>query len=302
MSVSTCPVRGGPWPAWGKLGMGADGSVGEPPPRPTSGAPGAVEAEQPPPPEAPPPPGPPAPPPPSPGRGSTWTAGRVIALVLGVVLGLTGVGVLATGGVALWADRVARDDSGYLSSTTGLHTSAYAVASESVVVHGEENWALSEWLFGDVRVRATSTGSAPVFVGIAATSDVRDYLAGVGHATVADFRGGAASYRMHPGGAPAQAPGDSDIWVAEATGSGTATVSWPMTDGDWTVVVMNADGSRDVDVQAEMGASMPFLDWLPEVLLVTGAVLFLLGMVLVVVGVLPRRARAPAPPATGPPA
>ena len=222
--------------------------------------------------------------------------------MLGVVLSLTGVGVLATGGVALWADRVVRDDAGYLSSTTGLRTPAYALASESVVVHGEEDWGVAEWLFGDVRLRATTTGSAPVFIGVAATSDARDYLAGVGHTTVADFRGGTASYRMHAGGAPAQPPGDSDIWVAEASGSGTATVSWPMTDGDWTVVVMNADGSRDVDVQVEMGATMPFLDWLPEALLVTGAVLLLLGLALTVIGVVPRRSRVPAPPAAGPPA
>ena len=243
---------------------------------------------------------PPTPAPPPPGGGGGWSAGRVVAVVLGVVVALIGMGVLAAGGTALWADQAVRDDDGYISSSTRLQTPSYALASESVLVDSGEDWNLSERLIGDVRFRATSATSAPVFVGIAATSDARAYLADVGHSTVADLRDGAASYRPYAGGPPNQPPGDADIWVAGATGSGIATVEWPMTDGDWTVVVMNADGSRAVDVQAEVGATMPFLDWVPEVLLVTGAIVLVVGLALFVAGVVPRRPRAAATPTPTP--
>jgi hypothetical protein len=51
-------------------------------------------------------------------RRSGWTAGRITALVIGVLLVLVSLGLLASGGTALWADRTQRD-AGYV--TTDVH-------------------------------------------------------------------------------------------------------------------------------------------------------------------------------------
>src|SRR5262245_52468381 len=62
-------------------------------------------------------------------RRSGWTAGRITALVVGVLLAMVSLGLLAGGGTALWADRTQRD-AGY--ATTDVHefaTSGSALAT-----------------------------------------------------------------------------------------------------------------------------------------------------------------------------
>jgi hypothetical protein len=42
-------------------------------------------------------------------------------------------------------------------------------------------------------------------------------------------------------------------------GTGTQRLDWDVKDGSWSVVVMNADGSRGVDTTISAGAKVPFL-------------------------------------------
>ena len=58
--------------------------------------------------------------------------------------------------------------------------------------------------------------------------------------------------------APA-APASKRIWAASAHGTGMQTVTWDVKHGDWSVVVMNADGSRGVDTGVSAGADFPIL-------------------------------------------
>ena len=79
-------------------------------------------------------------------------------------------------------------------------------------------WLLPDALIGDVRLTATGAGDQDVFLGLAATEDVRAYLAGVGHATVVDVEtsgpsAGEPVYRDTPGGEPATQPAAGDIWA-----------------------------------------------------------------------------------------
>ena len=69
---------------------------------------------------------------PSPGR-SGWTAGRVVALCIGSVLGLVSIGVLAGGGAIAWLDHTQRDASGYLTSPARTFaTSTYAITTDRI--------------------------------------------------------------------------------------------------------------------------------------------------------------------------
>jgi hypothetical protein len=123
---------------------------------------------------------------------------------------------------------------------------------------------------------------------------VRRYLAGVAHANLLDITGLGAHpvYRVVPGGAPSVPPGDAPIWVASASGTGQQSLTWKLRTGDWSVVVMNADGSRAVDVDAAAGAQLPALGWLVGGLLTGAVIAALLGLLLLFLGL---RSRQEAP-------
>ena len=235
--------------------------------------------------------------PPTPGTGGRWTAGRVVAVVIGAVLALTASGLLVAGFGTLWADRVARDADGYLASPVRtLSTGQYAVVSEQITMNTPDvSWALPDRWLGTVRLEATSTGGqGPLFVGVGPTADVSSYLSSVGYATVVNLTARTTTYREHAGAAPATPPGEATFWSASVSGTGTQTLSWKPQPGDWTLVVMNADGSQGVAVNAAIAATLPVLGWLWVVLVVSGLVLLAIGVLVIVLGVM-SASRAPTP-------
>ena len=259
---------------------------GRPPGPPTAAPTGAVPDQRPAPLTAGgPPPGSAAPPGLATAPPSAWTAGRVVSLVVGVMLlvfsALVGLaaGAMAIGGAVL------RDGDGYLmSGTTGLSTSTYALASTSVEIHTDApGTVLPERLLGDAKVTARSTNGAPLFLGVAASSDVDRYLGGVAHATVVGMSGNGAQYRLSPGLRPRTPPTGRTFWVAQSTGTGERTITWPVHQGDWTVVVMNADGSASVRADVSAGATVPVVGWVTAVMAIGTGVGILLGLVLVLV-------------------
>ncbi|MEU7788919.1 DUF4389 domain-containing protein [Amycolatopsis sp. NPDC049159] len=217
-----------------------------------------------------------------------WTAGRIVAAVTGAVLVFGSMGLLTGGGAVLWADRTQRDADGYLTASATFVSDGYAVATDPVALQGVAAPKATAVL-GDVRIRAADTAGRPVFVGIGRTADVERYLAATEYTT--------AGNRTHPGGAPAVLPGDAGVWVASASGAGTQTVGWPVRDGQWTAVVMNADSSRGVSVRADAGATAPALGWIALALLASGAVTLAGGVVLIAVAA-HRASRRPGTPHT----
>lgn len=185
-----------------------------------------------------------------------WTRGRVIALVI-ALLGLLSSAAMFLGAFILdAADNEHRDGLFYTSDRTTLETSGHALSIEDVDLDGLHG----DWLLGDVRLRVASTDrDVPIFVGIAGTKDAEEYLGGVAHSTVDEISDPGTRYTDHPGGAPSVRPADADIWVAQSTGSENQDVTWSPQDGSWTVVVMNADGSGDVRVTGDVGATLPLI-------------------------------------------
>ena len=223
-----------------------------------------------------------APPPPSSTPVNRWPAGRVIALVVGTVMVLTSLGV-ATAGISLAvANATMRDDAGFLmSGEESLTTDTFAISTPSLELdaHGPSA-VMPQSLLGDARVTVTTESGSPVFVGLASSSDVATYLDGVSHVTLTDVNGG-VSYRAHLGDAPTAAPADQGIWVAQAQGTGTQSITWPLENGEWTLVLMNADGTAAIAADVAVGAEVPALTWLVAGLLVAAAVGLVVGGVLI---------------------
>ncbi|MGZ8650075.1 MAG: hypothetical protein ACXW08_15840 [Solirubrobacteraceae bacterium] len=188
---------------------------------------------------------------------------RVASLIAASVLGLLSLGLLAAGGGLLWADSK-KDEEGYIS--TGFDpfaTDTRALATEDLDIDATGvGWLIDDDRYGKVRLRAQSQDGKAVFVGIARTRDAARYLSGVHHDLVTDleydpFR---ADYREQAGSRRPGAPGDQRFWAASAQGAGTQTLTWDVEHGNWSVVVMNADASPNVDVKVRAGAEVPFLE------------------------------------------
>ena len=228
------------------------------------------------------------------------SAGRVVLIVLGAIGVLFGLAVLAGGGFLLWADRTQRED-GYLTTPSELFaTPTYALTRTRLEVDADvPNWVWNDNWFGKVRIRGESPGAKTLFIGIGPEAAVAKYLASVAHASVQDveFDPFRATYHPVAGGAPQAPPTDQHFWAASASGVGTQTLTWKVRDGDWTIVLMNTDGSRGVDADIDLGAKLSFVLWVAIGLLIGGALVVVGSTALIVLAA--RRPRPPlAPPVT----
>jgi hypothetical protein len=202
---------------------------------------------------------------------------------------------LLLGGLALVALQLfARDDDGYYTSDTErLETNGYAITSEEIDLTTDPLPWSPEEILGTVRIRVEAVDDESVFVGVGSEAEVAAYLRGVERATIADF-GDPVTYDEQPGGAPRGPPRAEDLWIAQAEGKGEQSVRWDAEGGVWSVVVMNADATRGVAVDADGGVEFEFL-------LLGGLVLAALGLLLLALAVIaaralvrrPGRARAP---------
>jgi hypothetical protein len=224
-------------------------------------------------------------------------AGRIALVITGALTALLASALVLGGGLALYGE-VEKDDDGYL--TTDAHrfsADTRALATENLDVDlGDADWVARPSDLGKVRLEAESRDGKPLFVGVARTSDVERYLSGVPHTTVHDVEAGPfdsfdADYTRHAGQRHPVSPEHADIWAASNQGAGPQTVDWKIEDGDWSVVVMNADGSLGVDADISAGADVPFLNELGWTALGSGAFALVAGIALIALGI--RRPNTP---------
>ena len=59
---------------------------------------------------------------------------------------------------------------------------------------------------------------------------------------------------------------NESFWVKSISGTGSLAVAWKPRPGNWRAVVMNADGSRGVTAELQLGARTSLLWWLAALL------------------------------------
>ena len=189
--------------------------------------------------------------------------GRIVALILGLLLIAPGIGMLF-GGAGLMTLATQRDDAGFTSATIPVATSTAAITTENMTFQvdpGTPQW-LDDALVGEVRI-AVADASEDVFVGIGPRVAVDAWLAEVGHDQIEQIRpttdGWGVTYDNFPGTSAAPPPAGEQFWVAAATGPDGAQLRWQATNGQWTAVVMNSDGSPGVVADVEVGLQTGFL-------------------------------------------
>lgn len=219
---------------------------------------------------------------------------KIVAIIIGVLLIIIGLALLVPGSFLWWLHGTA-DSQGYLNtSERRIESGGHALVTPDVELE------LGDWIPGNwaVQLQATSTSDAPVFLGVGPAGEVADYLSGVPYDEVTNlgwFSSG-VRYEVTGGGsaAPPAPPGEQTFWVAEQEGVGAQTLQWRIRSGNWTAVLMNADGSAPVAADVSLGARLGFLLPLGVGLTVGGVVLLAVGILLVVLGA--RRSREPAQP------
>lgn len=207
----------------------------------------------------------------------------LIAFLLGLVITAAGAALLAVGG-----------SSGTLRS--GYHaigTPTYGFVSDPKQVRSDQNQSLRS---GEATLIVDARNSRrPVFIGVGPTDQVNRYLTGTTYDTVnkIDF-GGNFDFETTrvPGTAQPAAPGDQTFWVAQATGT-NPQLRWKIADGDYRVVVMNADASSNVNTDVRIGLRVPGLHGAALGLTIGGGLLTLLGLGLMIWGIAAKRSRPP---------
>lgn len=214
---------------------------------------------------------------------------KIIALVVGSVLALGSLGLVGGGATLVWAHNTQRDAGGYY--TTEVHryeTETHAIATPQIDLGadpGGPSWNPISSI-GTARVSAERADGGAVFVGIGRARDVQAYLDGVEHVTFRTTRHDPFEprYRLVEGGGPSAVPSTADIWVAAAEGPGLQSAVWDVESGSYTVVVMNADGSAGVRVDASAGLATGWLGAIGAGSIGLGLVLAAISLALLLIG------------------
>ncbi|WP_241726067.1 DUF4389 domain-containing protein [Dietzia sp. DQ12-76] len=232
-----------------------------------------------------------------------------VLLVAGVLLAVFGLGMTAAGAAILVADASQRDGQYAFTDTDRLQTVGHAITTAPLTIHVDEGATVGPYGLDDLislRLRATPVvPGQDVFLGIADASDVSAYLRDVPHAVIGDQpwdpgysagptydwgsgmwgSGNDAETALDevPGTRAPEPPADQDFWAQSTTGAEQQTLTVDLRSGDWVVVVMNADGSRPVWVDVQVGAHTEVFGLAGPGVLIAGLVALALGLPLILV-------------------
>jgi hypothetical protein len=204
-------------------------------------------------------------------------------VAVGVIVATIGA-VMAIGGATLFgifgSDGVLSSDRKPLTTATSALITGVTEIDDAASIAD---------VLGDGRLRlsADAAGGDGVFVGIGPAADVDRYLAGAQTDELTDFEFDTfGSDRIrHAGSAMPAPPAVQDFWVARSAGASRAAIDWKIADGDYRVVLMNADGSRGVAADAKVGVKIPNLPGIGVGFLIAGLVVIAGGAAIVFRGV-----------------
>ena len=207
-----------------------------------------------------------------PKRSTGWIVVGAVIIISGFLTAISGGALLALFG----SDRVLSSGQHQVSTpTTAL------VADLGRVTDIDD----FQYVTGSPTLHVTADNNAegPIFIGIGRADEVDRYLAGVATDRVTDLELSPLELNSvrHGGSGIPGAPAEQNIWVASSTSS-DAELSWEIRDGHYEVVMMNADGSANVQAQTRIGVSLQDSTALWSLVIVVGVVIMVIGGVVVI--------------------
>ncbi|PZS28311.1 MAG: hypothetical protein DLM59_14895 [Pseudonocardiales bacterium] len=195
----------------------------------------------------------------------------MVTVLVGLVLVLVGIGAMVA---------VGPDD----TITSGKHpmsTTMLAIATSP---------ELLQYYGPKLHVTAQSTTAKPVFVGVAGQADADSYLADAPRDVIDQVK---VPWSVHSrtvdkaGTARPVKPVGLDFWIVSATGKGKQSLTWPIANGPYSIVIMNADASPGVSARVSAGLEIAHA-------FATAAIVAVVGLLLIAGGWLLLRRRSPA--------
>ena len=214
--------------------------------------------------------------------------GPILSTIGGGFLAFVAIVLIAAGAALFWVSENKTDANGFYTTASHTYSSpTRALTTQSLDINTDApDWLFSSDNFGRVRIDPGATSSdTPVFVGIARTQDVNAYLNQVQHDEITDVEVDpfAIDKRREAGEARPAMPAAQTFWAASSADG--RPLDWKVRKGEWSVVMMNADGSPGVSVDATVGAKTPLVRDLAWGLTIPGLGLGLIALVLVAFGV-----------------
>ncbi len=221
---------------------------------------------------------------------------KIVLIVLGALLLFCGLGGTALAAVLTAATG---GDGAIESGYHRLATETPALISTTEQVSSGSPVPTSGFGATTITISARSNGQ-PIFLGVARSSDVDGYLAGIAQEEVREInlRPYRVDTRLREGLPIAEPPDDQIIWVAQASGD-NPRLEWQVAEGDYRFVLMNDDGSPEVDAQVQFGIEVNGLREVGIGALIVSILVALAGLALLIWGIRTRGGPARPAPATG---
>ena len=215
-------------------------------------------------------------------------AGKVIVIAISIIVLLIGLGLIAGGGALLWSNTFLRDSEGYYSTrTVNIERDSYAVTTYPAHIEFGPTWLFDWSQLVKVKLKATNNKDSGVFIGVAEEDDLFRYLNGVTYDEIREldinrpFRPPRINYREFPGGVLDTPPGEEGFWKASTDGKGAQVLRWGVEEGRYSLVLMNQDGSRGIDIDGTIGVKVPLIQGIGIGLFIAGLVFILFAFLLV---------------------
>lgn len=237
-------------------------------------------------------------------RGTGHNGWKAVAIIMGGLIILTSIPFLFGGGALMGVTEWLDQGGGYIGvDNVDLSTSTQVLVGKELDIYMSEMDYPSHWMWepdlGDlvtVKIKAESNNGEAIFIGIADAEDAYAVFGDAAYDQVTKFRMEDfrdkypyVEYRYHSGHALNVTPADLDIWVTEISGVGEQTLTWSPESGNYWLIIMNADGSANVDIQTGVGAKVPILGNIGRGLFVGGLVLLAVGVAIVYFGAIKPR-------------
>lgn len=221
---------------------------------------------------------------------------RIIILIGCIMLLIFGI-LLTLGGVALLAYNMGTDADGYSQSNVyEVRSSAYAFALWVAPSRFPSylDWMSAKDIGQSMWTVEPIDSSKKLFIGWAEAADGENYINEFMFETPPIWHWYVEAYYAeieiptsltYNQGAPASSPTEETFWLESVQSNTTSKITW---DAFWKpstnrkiLIIMNANGSSNVEADIQLGFKAPILGWLPFVLIPLGVILCLAGIFLI---------------------
>lgn len=213
------------------------------------------------------------------------SAERIVLIILGVLALLGSVPFIFGGTAVLWVNSTLTDNEGYIcTESVHLDSDSYAIVATPDDMDEDSDWFWWLGRFADLKIEGSNHGaSEQIFIGIADARDVEEYLDDVAYDEMVEFSTEASeiTYDSHTGDRGPVSPTNVSFWAASVYGIEKQTIVWEHEVDDYSLVIMNAEGADEVDVNMVFCVKIPQVGGFGVGILIAGIVLLIIGILMI---------------------